>query len=298
MQSGVCCYGKVVYLTVPVHIWCGFPGQRTEEESHRSETKHKTILRFGRCDCIDKNAAYPVIHVDVYSVSQERLHNVHITPGARQCQGALSLPCNCFWVCTLRRKREIFSPTMQKSCHTVADLFLTLSRRKSTVLFSPNAAAHIRGVKPRSSCLLSSEVSAKIRQKETTIKGGRQSAQDSISEGLASSPLLRCAATSETSPWAANWCMDSADGRVYTALYLWHNVVRYFTIKAYWLLKAYSLLTLGVKSSHSHAACWSDWWSVWTNTLYPCLCSLETLALWPAEESIQLIKWVTLHSIK
>lgn len=54
----------------------------------------------------------------------------------------------------------------------------------------------------------------------------------------------------------------------------------------------------GVKSSHSHAACWSDWWSVWTNTLYPCLCSPETLALWPAEESIQLIKWVTLHSIR
>lgn len=54
----------------------------------------------------------------------------------------------------------------------------------------------------------------------------------------------------------------------------------------------------GAKSSHSHAACWSDWWSVWTNTLYPCLCSLETLALWPAEESIQLIKWVTLHSIR
>lgn len=181
----------------------------------------------------DTNAAYPVIRVDVYSVSQERLHNVHITPRAGQCQGALSLPCNCFWVCTLWRKRPIFSQTMSNSCQTVADLFLTLSKRKSTVLFSPNAAAHIRGVKPRSSCLLSSEVSEKIRQKETTIKGGRQSAQDSISEGLASSPLLRCAATSETSPWAANWCTDSADGRVYTILYLWHNVVRYFTIKAY-----------------------------------------------------------------
>lgn len=30
---------------------------------------------------------------------------------------------------------------------------------------------------------------------------------------VCSSPLLRCAATCETSPWAANWCMDRADGK-------------------------------------------------------------------------------------
>lgn len=68
-------------------------------------------------------------------------------------------------------------------------------------------------------------------------------------------------------------------------------------------LKTYSLLTLGAKSLRCHAACWSDWWSVWTNSLYPCLCSLETLALWQGPESRQnkkknsLVKWVTLHTI-
>lgn len=106
----------------------------------------------------------PVISVDVGSTSQERLHDVHVASGAGQRQGTLPLPCNCLWVCALRGKDLIFSPMMYKLFKTVDDFFLTLSKRKSTVDFSPNAAAHIRGVKPRSSCLLSSELSAKIKQ--------------------------------------------------------------------------------------------------------------------------------------
>lgn len=47
------------------------------------------------------------------------------------------------------------------------------------------------------------------------VKGGRRSAQDLTSEVPASSPLLRCAATSEISPWAANWCMDRAYGSIH-----------------------------------------------------------------------------------
>lgn len=98
-------YKNVMYLTVPVHIWCGFPEQRTEEESRHSETKYKIIFQdSGSGIATDKSASYPVISVDVHSASQERLHDVHVTSGAGQRQGTLSLPSNCLWVCALREK--------------------------------------------------------------------------------------------------------------------------------------------------------------------------------------------------
>ena len=49
---------------------------------------------------------YPIVSVNVNSVSEKRLHNVHITSRAGQSQGALSLPRNCFGVCTLKEKEK------------------------------------------------------------------------------------------------------------------------------------------------------------------------------------------------
>ena len=49
---------------------------------------------------------YPIVSVNVNSMSEKRFHNVHITSRAGQCQGALSLPRNCFGVCTLKEKEK------------------------------------------------------------------------------------------------------------------------------------------------------------------------------------------------
>lgn len=121
----------------------------------------------------------------------------------------------------------------------------------------------------------------KIKQKQRTkFKGDvRRGA-----ERTRVSPLLRCAVTSETSPWAANWWTDNADGRDHrkTQRRIYGTLLGALLYRQGAVERTYSLLMLGVRSPHSHAACWSDWWSVWTNTLYPCRCSLETLALWHA----------------
>lgn len=101
-------------------------------------------------------------------MSEKRLNNVHITSRASQCQGTLSLPRDCFGVCTLKYKFHKHYWDGGFSLNDVcvsfpfsSRLLLTFSKRKSTTAFSPNAAAHMRGVKPRSSCLLSSELSVK-----------------------------------------------------------------------------------------------------------------------------------------
>lgn len=65
---------------------------------------------------IKKVMMYPVKCVNVYSMSEKRLHNVHVTPGAGQGQGALSLLRNGFGVCTLEQK---IPKTQGKMVHLV-----------------------------------------------------------------------------------------------------------------------------------------------------------------------------------
>lgn len=103
----------------------------------------------------------------------------------------------------------------------------TFSRRKSTMAFSPNAAAHMRGVKPRSSWRFNNELSARstnilIFTQDTAYKSScwfhntTQVRQVLLFALLVSgyghfSPLLRCVDTCKTSPWAASWWMDRTD---------------------------------------------------------------------------------------
>lgn len=70
----------------------------------RQNTKSSFRIYIVALRCDKKNAANPVISVDVCSASQQSLYDVHVTPGAGQRQGTLSLPCNCLWVCALRGK--------------------------------------------------------------------------------------------------------------------------------------------------------------------------------------------------
>lgn len=107
-----------MYLRVPLHIWCGSLAQHKEEESHRSEIKIPKMFKnvmlviLQRLSVTNKYSKlvmiviiYPVISVNVYSVSEKRLNNVHITSRAGQRQGTFSLPRDCIGVCTLKTKQ-------------------------------------------------------------------------------------------------------------------------------------------------------------------------------------------------
>lgn len=113
---------NVMYLRVPVHIWCGFLGQHTEEESHHSETKYKIIFQ----DSVSGIAMWQKRRIPSHKcwcllrVSGETprcLRNLRSWPASGHSPAPLQLSSGL----RPERKRQIFSPIMYKSCQTVDD---------------------------------------------------------------------------------------------------------------------------------------------------------------------------------
>lgn len=91
---------------------------------------------------------------------QQNINNICKSSSTGQRQGALSFPGQRFWIGTLNQNNDFIS--LSTILFLKADVFLTFSSRNSTMAISPKAAAHISGVKPRSSWLFSRGLSVKV----------------------------------------------------------------------------------------------------------------------------------------